>query len=589
MERNFYKHINKKWLKSKTLSSKNSSYSAFDETINKNERLLKEVFEEARNNRVFKKLFLMYKERDNTQIPLLLEEFKEIKALINHKELNTIIPKFYMYEKPIFINIRLLPNKNTIVLTPFYTEFHIGKDTKDCFYKYIQEIFDIAHISVSELEIKDLIKFYQKLTNLAKTRREKTKHLKHFKVINIESILNLALLKEEKTVITIRNLEYMHLLDNLLYSTSISTIRNMFLFHLLHSLGWLVSKDIQKRKYEFLVKILDNFDPNPYKVKINFIKHFANENLSELYYKKTYNKELVEDVTKICGKMIKQMVIGINKCSWISNLSKENLSRKTRKIRMNIFSPKKFKKLVIDTQKNLLEIKKDIIKKKYLTIVKDFRNQQVTKQWLLDIYDCNACYYVVNNSVYIPQGILSKPFYDKDYSIGQKLGGIGGIIGHELFHSLDKSGIYFDEFGLKRTILIKKDMDKYNQLVEKIKKHFGKYKIQNTRIDVENTISENIGDLGGLQLSINVLKSYNLPYVEYINELQKLFSQWAIVWRNKKTKNDLLFQIENDEHSPNELRVNAILTLIDEFYLAFEISKESPMYTPEEERIRLFV
>jgi predicted metalloendopeptidase len=46
--------------------------------------------------------------------------------------------------------------------------------------------------------------------------------------------------------------------------------------------------------------------------------------------------------------------------------------------------------------------------------------------------------------------------------------------------------------------------------------------------------------------------------------------------------------IYTDRHAPAFLRVNLVVAQIQEWYDAFEIGKESPMYIPPEYRITIF-
>ena len=182
---------------------------------------------------------------------------------------------------------------------------------------------------------------------------------------------------------------------------------------------------------------------------------------------------------------------------------------------------------------------------------------------------------------------MTAPFYNNLDNIGKKLGGLGAIIGHELFHSVDHHSIGINEHGLEEPLLTKNDIQKYHHKLVRIKQHFNQYKIHNHNVDVEQTVGENIGDLGGLQLAVDTLKTYK--GIDYKKELKDLFTQWAVIWRSKMSRSVSLDLLKNDVHSPNEIRVNAILTLMDEFYEVFDIPENSKMYTPPEKRFNIFL
>ena len=63
---------------------------------------------------------------------------------------------------------------------------------------------------------------------------------------------------------------------------------------------------------------------------------------------------------------------------------------------------------------------------------------------------------------------------------------------------------------------------------------------------------------------------------------------WAQVWRNKIRDEALAQQIIGDPHAPARYRVNGIVRNFDEWYEAFGITEDDPLYLPPEQRIRIW-
>lgn len=72
---------------------------------------------------------------------------------------------------------------------------------------------------------------------------------------------------------------------------------------------------------------------------------------------------------------------------------------------------------------------------------------QPSTSWEMPGTEVNAYYTSLFNAVYIPLGIAQMPFFDPMLSEDMNLAGLGAIIAHEIGHSLDPSGIYFNGLG----------------------------------------------------------------------------------------------------------------------------------------------
>ena len=192
----------------------------------------------------------------------------------------------------------------------------------------------------------------------------------------------------------------------------------------------------------------------------------------------------------------------------------------------------------------------------------------------------NACYHPSLNNITITVAMMNAPFYDKDADYYTNLGGIGFTVAHEMGHAFDSNCILFDENGSYNPSWINQsDMDallarnkKASEYFEKNFTVFGVY-----HVDGEQTLGENYADLGGMECVASLAKNKN--------DLQKLFANYAVTWREKTLDTYVLEQLEQDEHSPAVIRVNAILATLDEFYDAYDVKEGDGMFIAPEDRI----
>ena len=192
----------------------------------------------------------------------------------------------------------------------------------------------------------------------------------------------------------------------------------------------------------------------------------------------------------------------------------------------------------------------------------------------------NACYHPSCNSITITVAMMNAPFYDKDADYYTNLGGIGFTVAHEMGHAFDSNCIVFDENGRYDPSWINKsDMDKLlarnKKASEYFEKNFTVFGVYH--VDGDQTLGENYADLGGMECVASLAKNNE--------DLQKIFSNYAVTWREKTLDTYVFELLEHDEHSPAVIRVNAILATLDEFYRAYDVKEGDGMYIAPEDRI----
>ena len=117
--------------------------------------------------------------------------------------------------------------------------------------------------------------------------------------------------------------------------------------------------------------------------------------------------------------------------------------------------------------------------------------------------------------------------------------------------------------------------ERNEQAIEYFEKYFTVFGVYH--VDGKLTLGENYADLGGMECIVSLTSTDE--------ERKLLFTNYARIWCIKQVSDDLLYALEYDPHSPNVIRVNAILGSINEFYTTFHVAQSDGMYIKPENRI----
>jgi putative endopeptidase len=108
----------------------------------------------------------------------------------------------------------------------------------------------------------------------------------------------------------------------------------------------------------------------------------------------------------------------------------------------------------------------------------------------------------------------------------------------------------------------------------------------------QNTLGENIGDNGGLQVAYYAYKlSLNgaeAPVLEGTTGDQRFFMSWGQAWRNKMRDQYLRNLVTSDEHAPPYFRVNGTVRNMDAWYAAFDVQPTDALYLPDNQRVEIW-
>jgi putative endopeptidase len=172
-------------------------------------------------------------------------------------------------------------------------------------------------------------------------------------------------------------------------------------------------------------------------------------------------------------------------------------------------------------------------------------------------------------------------------------GAIGGVIGHEMGHGFDDQGAKSDAQGVLRDWWNAADVDAFSQLVARLAAQYDTYSpLPGMSVNGQLTSGENIGDNGGLQVSLHAyglsLNGQPAPVLDGMTGEQRFFLGWGQAWRQAIRDAALRNQILSDPHSPALYRCNGTVRNMDAWYAAFNVQPGDALYLAPADRVTIW-
>ncbi|MDB6156387.1 MAG: peptidase [Gammaproteobacteria bacterium] len=214
-------------------------------------------------------------------------------------------------------------------------------------------------------------------------------------------------------------------------------------------------------------------------------------------------------------------------------------------------------------------------------------------EWQMTPQEINAYYNPLNNEIVFPAAILQPPFFDPNADPAVNYGAIGAVIGHEIGHGFDDQGRKFGPDGSLKDWWTQKDADVFKGRVTRLVDQFSAFEaLPGLKVNGANTIGENIGDLGGLNMAYHAyqlsLQGQPAPLIGGLTGDQRFFLSWAQVWRAKYREGALRELVMSDVHSPAYFRVNGPLPNMDAWYKAFNVQPGDKLYINPADRVSIW-
>ena len=321
------------------------------------------------------------------------------------------------------------------------------------------------------------------------------------------------------------------------------------------------------------------------------------EAIGKLYVEKYFPETSKKQMLDLVHNLQKALSQRIDEATWMSKETKAQAQDKLSHFIIKIGYPDKwmdYKGLVVDDSLSLYENMRRVSAYLNKYYIDKYVNKPVDKsEWGMTPQTVNAYYNPSTNEICFPAAILQPPFFDPKADDAVNYGAIGAVIGHEMSHGFDDQGCQYDKDGNQHNWWTAADKKNYDKRTKVLEDYFSSVEMMpGKKINGKQTLGENIGDNGGLNIALraleNSMKTKPLGIIDGFTPEQRFFLAWARVWASNASPQIIDYLMKSDVHSPNEARVNAALPMIDGWYKAFNIKKGDKLFVPKDKRAHIW-
>ena len=327
--------------------------------------------------------------------------------------------------------------------------------------------------------------------------------------------------------------------------------------------------------------VMTSYD-TPEEDAIEFVRRNLADETDPIYVERYYTKETDDALRSMCDDIREGYRGVITNATWLTETTRKGLLEKLDNIvyvtgtNVKRHDASKYAGL----SGNLYELSLEYQKIMIADDIKSLSQPVDRFSSSMNMQTVNACYMRTTNSITITVASTNEPFFNPDADYYTNLGGLGATIAHEMGHAFDSNCIVFDKDGVYNPGWIADEDMKV--LTERNKKAASYFEDNFTvfgiyHVDGERTLGENYADLGGMEVLVTLAKTDD--------DLRKLFESYARSWCCKKVDTAIMYQLAYDVHSPEVIRVNAILSTLDCYYEVYDVKEGDAMYIAPENRI----
>jgi len=324
--------------------------------------------------------------------------------------------------------------------------------------------------------------------------------------------------------------------------------------------------------------------------------------LTNQYVEHNKKKQYIDYVQNLAYDLKKVFIRIIERNTWLSPSTKKSALLKLQYLKLTIAQPKILKPDALlsydwlDTWGNLLKLsqwnKHKMIKLEGKPLV-----DLATIDWQSfnfigsQAYVVNAYYTPAENAIYIPLGILQKPFIDLDQrGIEYNLANIGYTLTHEMSHSLDNTGSKYDYKGNLHNWWTPHDLKIFNKKVANVVKQYETFAAYDgIKMDATLSTGENMADISGMAICEEYLRDFQDKNADVVPirsiSFEAYFIYLAVQARQTIYKNAIRSLLKTNPHPLDKYRVNCPLARLKLFTSIYNIKKGDKMYWADQDTI----
>ena len=383
-------------------------------------------------------------------------------------------------------------------------------------------------------------------------------------------------------------------LQTQLKTRSIDEWKTYLRWHLAHARAPLLSSAFVTANFDFYNRYLRGVQAMQplWKRCVQRVDDDLGEALGQVFVQKTFGADTKTRTVKMTKEIEAAMQSEIEQLPWMGPATKKRALEKLHATANKIGYP--------DRWRDYSSIK--ILRDDYFGNVEramTFENQrQLAKigkpldrsEWQMSPPTVNAYYDPQMNDINFPAGVLQPPLYDPKMDDAPNYGNTGATIGHELTHGFDDEGRQFDAKGNLKDWWTMQDAREFGKRASCVSDEYSQFTvIDDIKINGKLTLGEDAADLGGTLLAYlawkDATKTQNLQPIDGLTPDQRFFvgmAQWAC--GDERTESKRANAITNP-HSPEEYRINGVVSNMPEFGKAFACRSGQPMVRTQQCKI----
>ncbi len=313
---------------------------------------------------------------------------------------------------------------------------------------------------------------------------------------------------------------------------------------------------------------------------ISYVQMYLVDELSEEYAERFYTPELDKAMKNMFDEIIGSYDELIKGADWLTSGTRDALVKKLHSINL-VTAPKPRKKTKRDENiigKDLFETLKNISLRSSENAIETLKRKVERDDADMSAMTVNA-QYLPCNSINVTVAIMQEPMFDPKASDAANLGRLGSVMAHEIGHAFDSNCINYNADGkLDPDWINEKDKEVLKERADKLADYYSKFTVMEVyHVKGEKTNGENYADLGAMECITNIIDDED--------QLRELFENYAQIWCALMVDTNGIWAINYDEHSPNSVRVNAVLASNRKFNEVYDVKEGDGMYFPPEERV----
>lgn len=636
-----YRFVNGAWLSRTQIPPDRGSWGAFDELRESNNRILREVMDQAALNKDYfegtdeRKASDFYASAMDSMLaeksglnPLraVLDKIEGIRSKI---DLQNYLVEEDLMNGSAFFSLTISPDKkNSARMMVYLGSGGIGLPERDYYFKadakseetrvtYRQHIanllmlagWDAARSRKSADRILVLESELAKAMLSKEDKRDPDRQYNLKSVADLSTIapsvnwtgyLNAMGIKEDSIILT--EPAYLKAFERISGSYPLEETKAYLRWSLLRTAAPYLDHSFVHESFLFNEKYMQGsvqMQPR-WKRALQATDQYLGQIMGKLYVAKVFPPEAKQKAIEMVEQIRFAFADRIKALSWMSDSTKRKALSKLSAMGLKVGYPDKWKNyrgLVIGRAKG------DSFYDNVVRAIRFQKQEQINSLgkpvdksvWDTTPQTVNAFYNPQFNEIVFPAAILEPPFYDYRSDDAVNYGAIGAGIGHEISHGFDDEGSRYDASGNLRNWWKEGDLRSFTERSKALADQYSKYQaLPGLFVQGQFTLGENIGDLGGLNAALDGLHRYfrenNLRpgLVDGLTADQRFFMSWATIWRVKYRDEALRTRVLTNEHAPGMFRANGPPSNMTPFYQAFDLKPGDKMYRDEKDRVSIW-